>query len=246
MSFEIPFNIEPFDDFATRYHACKHIMFPWTKDTSAIVRKELDTRGDVLRNVLPFIFEIVYKDLRIPPEIINIIVEHMLVEETWAEIFKMLKFFYSKHYSEKVHKLLLQLADAQLSVRTSEDIQLMYFANCWITWRKTFDFRGRNTFAHCVEKRLKMIKTKEKHFYWVYHGKWENKRKHFSKQCELSDMERYVDVRIKTISNLKYGINLVEWIIKTIEKIVKTEKELIRTKLGKGVPDTTYFIRKPQ
>lgn len=202
----------------------KGIEYPYLKDSTSIIKRDFDKREYMLKHALPLVFEIVYEFV-IPKEIVNILIDYVMDEELWDEIHKNLNFFYSKKYLDDMKWLRLALADVGVGSKRSSEIQLMYFGfQGWVEFRRTFDFPTPMSFGAAVEKRLKMIKTKEKHYYWSHHLKWENNQ---WKRKNLSNLERYWDVKIKAVSNLRHSVELVEWIHKACKFIIQEEKKPI-------------------
>jgi len=200
----------------------KGIDYPYLKDSTSLIRRDWDKREYMLKNTLPFVLELVYNFI-VPKPIVDILVDYMMEEELWDEIHRNLKFFYSKKYLEDMKWLRLGLADVGLGSKRGPEVQLMYFGfQGWVEYRRTFDFANNISFGAAVEKRLKMIKTKEKHYYWSHHLKWENNHK---KTKNLSNLEKYWDVKIKAISNLRHSIALVEWIHKVCKFMIQEEKK---------------------
>lgn len=173
-----------------------------------------------------FTFELPYKDITLPYDIVILLVNHCIVEDDWFEIYRLYRATQSVFYKDLCLKLWKDLAhywpcysvqEVLMEVENSNEftpIQSLNYSNIIRCFIPKPD-QGKFYFAReLIEKLFKLRKNHQLYY----------KRNHeFHEGTEKSNLETYQDYRDRWIAILRNDHN-------TIKTLFKMCKELIQIK----------------
>jgi len=177
-----------------------------------------------------FTFELPYKDITLPYEIVILLVNHCIVEEDWFEIYRLFKATQGVFYKDLCLKLWKDLAHYWPCYSVQEvltevegsaaftPLQSLNYSNtirAFVPWKQS---EGRFYFAR--ELIEKLFKFRRNHLLYY-------KRNHeLHEGTEKSNLETYQDYRDRWIAILRNDHNTIKTLFKMCKELVRVKQDI--------------------